>query len=38
VKKWNKNLKLVLFGFLVWLIPFLVSFVVSFKGDHEALI
>jgi hypothetical protein len=24
----NKNLKLVLFGFMVWLIPFLVSFVV----------
>ena len=24
----NKNLKIVLFGFLVWLVPFLVSFVV----------
>ncbi len=24
----NKNLKIILFGFLVWLIPFLVSFVI----------
>ncbi len=24
----NKNLKIILFGFLVWLVPFLVSFVV----------
>jgi hypothetical protein len=34
----NKNLKIVLFGFLVWLVPFLVSFVVfPLKDSNRAL-
>jgi hypothetical protein len=34
----NKNLKIVLFGFLVWLVPFLVSFVVfPLKESNRAL-